>query len=502
MLALRPMLRAGVAGMSKHHVRLLIGGSAILTYSIHSSPSRSLIMVNSGNIRSSSEQATTIKFSGGDSNIVSVRKSLWQRIASILRLLYHCGRLVLLGMPLLVTYPVARIADRDVAHWWWRLALTTGKHSSPAIIKFLQWASTRRDMFSPRFCNTFQQFHANCEVHSWSHTLERLVDAFGPSWSTHMQLDPDPIGSGVIAQVYQGRWMATNEKIAVKVIHPSVQESVALDLDLLWVVAGWVDYFLPNLSASVGMASFAEVMTSQLDLRVEAANLLRFQSNFATTPNVTFPTPMPEFVTSSVLVESFVDGEHINTAVDASSATWDRRQLAATTVDTFLRMLFLHNFAHGDIHPGNILVTRNGTGGIALLDAGIVNTLRPTDFDDFVELFHHIASKDGVAAGKMLLEKSPRHYCTDQPAFTSAIAAIVDRATKNLSLREVPVGELLQDVLEVCQRHHVALQGRFVSVVVSIGVLEGVGRLLDPELDILKIALPILIQAKFQQRLQ
>ncbi|RHY23804.1 hypothetical protein DYB32_010036, partial [Aphanomyces invadans] len=304
-------------------------------------------------------------------------------------------------------------------------------------------------MFSPRFCNTFQEFHANCDVHGWGHTLDRLEDAFGPSWSTFMELDPDPIGSGVIAQVYQGRWRATNGKIAVKVIHPFVVESVALDLDLLRVVAGWIDYILPNLSAKVGMASFAEVMTKQLDLRVEAANLSQFQANFASVPNVKFPSPVPGFVSASVLVETFVDGQHINDTMESAASARDRRHLAATTVDTFLRMLFLHNFAHGDIHPGNILVTtarRGGDRGIALLDAGIVNTLTASDFEDFVQLFHHIVSKDGMAAGRMLLEKSPSHHCTDQVAFSASIAAIVDRATRNLSLKEVPVGELLQDV--------------------------------------------------------
>ncbi|KAH9196760.1 hypothetical protein AeNC1_001281 [Aphanomyces euteiches] len=491
MMALRPLVRASLVGITKHKLRLVGAGAVSVSYATRRSPTQALHVQEDGVALFRPETTTLTLHMGRTLTTVTMHKTLWQRIVTVIRVIFHCGRLVLLGIPLVVTYPIARLRDAELADWWWRLALWTGQQSSPAVIKFLQWASTRRDMFSPKFCNTFQEFHAHCEVHSWEHTLDQLNESFGESWPSYMELDPSPIGSGVIAQVYQGRWKTTDEHIAVKVLHPNVVESVALDLDLLWAIASWIDLWLPNLSAKVGMQSFAQVMTSQLDLRIEANNLRRFQANFETNPSVNFPTPKGGFVTSSVLVESFVDGQPL-------TANSRDQRLAKTTIDTFLRMLFLHNFAHGDIHPGNILVTRQG---IALLDAGIVNQLLPSDFQDFIALFHSIASKDGLAAGRILLEKSPRHHCTDEPAFCAAIASIVERATKNLNLNQVPVGDLLQEVLEVCQRHHVALQGRFVSIVVSIGVLEGVGRLLDPDLDILKIALPILVQAKFKQTL-
>ncbi|KAF0697902.1 Aste57867_11434 [Aphanomyces stellatus] len=491
MLPLRPMLRLCAAGVAKRQMQLL-GGTAVVSCMVHCAPARSLQLQDRG--LASFASATLVTNEAGPLpglGMLKTHQTVWQRIVCVVRLLFHCGRLFLLGAPLVLTYPIARLGNPDVADWWWRLALACGQRSSPGMIKFLQWASTRRDMFSRHFCDTFEAFHAQCEVHSWEYTLALLTDAFGVSWPSLMELDPRPIGSGVIAQVYRGRWRDSGEQIAVKVVHPHVAETAALDLELLAIVAGWVDYWVPNLSASVGMHSFAEVMWNQLDLRVEATNLRRFQANFASSKTVAFPTPKPGFVTSSVLVESFVDGDAL--ALHACD-----RALAATTVDAFLRMLFLHNFAHGDIHPGNILVTRRG---IALLDAGIVNELQPSDFSDFVALFHSIASKDGLGAGRILLEKSPRHRCADEPAFCAAIASIVDRATSKLSLQEVPVGELLQEVLEVCQRHHVALQGRFVSIVVSIGVLEAVGRVLDPDLDILSIALPILVQAKLRLRL-
>ncbi|KDO18546.1 atypical/ABC1/ABC1-C protein kinase [Saprolegnia parasitica CBS 223.65] len=426
--------------------------------------------------------------------ILPVATSVWARIARILRLLFHCGRLVLLGTPLLVTYPVARVCKADLPDWWWRLALWSGGRSSPAIIKFLQWASTRRDLFSVKFCDTFMAFHSHVQTHDWAFTEAILRDAFGPTWSEHLSLEREPIGSGVIAQVYRGRRVATGERIAVKVIHPHIQDLVALDLELLWLAARAIDCVLPNLSAKVGMVSFAQVMSSQLDFRIEGQNLATFREHFATRRKVAFPEPDLAWTTENVLVESFVDGVHIMEHVTAQRS-YDR-PLASVTIDAFLRMLFLDNFAHGDIHPGNILVT---TDGIALLDAGIVNVLGGSDYDDFVELFHAIVNKNGYEAGQILLAKSPRHHCVDQDAFCCGIKSIVDRATANLSLKDVPVGDLLTEVLELCGTHHVALQGRFVSVVVSIGVLEGVGRLLDPELDLLQVALPILVQAKLQR---
>ncbi|OQR86493.1 glycoside hydrolase [Achlya hypogyna] len=491
MAMLRPVLRLGlVSTVSSRRLAplrlagtsmLFTGGLCTATAALEAAP------------RELPQQQPAMLYASGAA-ILPAATSAWARLARIVRLLFHCGRLVLVGVPLAVTYPMARLIDRELPDWWWRLALWCGGQSSPAIIKFLQWASTRRDLFSIRFCDTFMTFHSHVQTHEWAFTEAMLADAFGPRWADEIDLERTPIGSGVIAQVYRGTRRSTGEPIAVKVVHPHIQERVALDLELLWLGARCIDAVLPNLSARVGMVTFAQVMASQVDLRLEAHNLAAFRRHFATRAGVAFPEPDLRWTTANVLVESFVEGRPIQDHI-AALESFDR-PLATVTIDAFLRMLFLDNFAHGDIHPGNILVTG---GGIALLDAGIVNVLEPGDYDDFVELFHSIVNKDGYLAGEILLEKSPRHRCTDKHAFCTGIAALVARATTNLSLKDVPVGDLLTEVLELCGAHNVALQGRFVSVVVSIGVLEGVGRLLDPELDLLKIALPILVQAKLQR---
>ncbi|OQR97205.1 glycoside hydrolase [Thraustotheca clavata] len=488
MAMLRQVLRHGLTGvvLSRHQSPVRLAGAATLLAGAATMSSKQFaahceqICVN--------EQRPA--WHSSNIAILPVATTLWSRLARIIRLLLHCGHLFVVSVPLVVTFPVARLMEKDLPQWWWKLALWSGANSSPAIIKFLQWASTRRDLFSVNFCNTFQAFHSHVHTHKWSFTESILNDAFGPEWHKQFTIDPEPIGSGVIAQVYQGTKTSTNEKIAVKVIHPCIRDQIAVDLELLWCGACVIDYFLPNLSAKVGMMSFAQVMSSQLDFRIEAANLTEFRRHFAKRTGVTFPTPDPLFSHSNVLVESFVSGSHIMDHITAQHS-YDR-PLATLTIDTFLRMLFLDNFAHGDIHPGNILVTENR--GIALLDAGIVNVLQPQDYDDFIELFHSIVNRDGYLAGQILLEKSPRHHCENPHAFCTGIASLVERATTNLNLKQVPVGDLLTEVLELCGRHQVALQGRFVSVVVSIGVLEGVGRLLDPELDLLQIALPILLK--------
>lgn len=203
-------------------------------------------------------------------------------------------------------------------------------------------------------------------------------------------------------------------------------------------------------------------------------------------------------------------------------------------------MLFDDNFTHGDLHPGNILIrarsstvskkqSRIGshsdvlrgnsslteTAGtpsaedfeLVFLDAGIVVELGPRESDCLVDLFSCIVKGDGPGAGRLMLDRSRQSDCSDEAAFVSAIAKLVEDVTggpvaagnpnrgTGLRLSAVQVGALLGDVLSACHTHKVLLEARFASTVSAIAVLEGLGRSLDPDLDILQAAAPVVLRA-------
>lgn len=172
-----------------------------------------------------------------------------------------------------------------------------------------------------------------------------------------------------------------------------------------------------------------------------------------------------------------------------------------------------------DLHPGNIILlnadnaattslnntttnpnkisTNSSPIQLAFIDAGITITLAESNRRNFIELFHAVVRNNGQAVGQLMIEKSRGQRPVLQPdVFIAKIAKIVsDVNQQGLTLQHIKMGDLLQQVLECCYQHQVKLESKFVSVVLAIGVLEGLGIRLDPELDLIKVATPYIIQA-------
>jgi aarF domain-containing kinase len=149
--------------------------------------------------------------------------------------------------------------------------------------------------------------------------------------------------------------------VAIKVIHPGVRESIESDIHIMKFIA-WILEKLPgaeNLSISENVDEFSKLMTRQIDFTEEAANLERFQANFSSDRHrapVVFPTPMKGLVSREVLVETFLAGDLMSDLLETRGALDKntKKRLAEIGIDVVLRMTFLHNFIHGDMHPGNI----------------------------------------------------------------------------------------------------------------------------------------------------
>ncbi|XP_072529877.1 uncharacterized aarF domain-containing protein kinase 2 [Salminus brasiliensis] len=311
--------------------------------------------------------------------------------------------------------------------------------------------------------------------------------------------------------------------VAIKVLHPGIRRQVQIDLILMKVGSVLISCLpgLKWLSLPEVVDEFEKLMTKQIDLRCEARNIERFKKNFKDLEYVKFPTPLRPFVTRTVLVETYEESEPISNYLKSEVPAAVKQRIARMGVDTLLKMVFVDNFVHGDLHPGNILVQSGQGDGpqdratltdlwdtvvvsmrpsppplrLVLLDAGIVAQLSETDLRNLRAVFTAVALKQGERVAELILNHARASECKDVPRFKKEMAELVNHALSDtLSLGKVQVADLLSRVFGLLIRHKVKLESNFASVVFAIMVLEGLGRSLDPNLDLLEIAKPLLLK--------
>jgi len=232
-------------------------------------------------------------------------------------------------------------------------------------------------------------------------------------------------------------------------------------------------------------------------MRNEAKNLMRFGQNFDLDRHVVFPKVIENMTTDEVLVETFEHGMSLNTYMRSYKDPLEHKRLAKIGLVSFLKMILVQNFIHADLHPGNILVRKNLSTNelqIVVLDAGFITELSDTDWNNFKQLFRCIVTGDGKKGAHLMVEHARQTKISDEDRdkFASELDVLF-REIRYKKMSDIEVGLFISRVLNTVRRYRVKIEANFATLIIATVILEGIGRQLDPEINILDESIPILL---------
>jgi ubiquinone biosynthesis protein len=424
----------------------------------------------------------------------------WPRLALIAWVLLRQGldQLVLAKAPhagLRLLGRVLSIGRRFEAPRGERLRLAF-ERLGPIFVKFGQVLSTRRDLLPPDIADELARLQDRVPPFPSAQARQIIVASLGqPIEAVFAQLDAEPVASASIAQVYFGVLHGGRE-VAVKVLRPNVLDVIDADLGLLRKGAAWLERLSADgrrLRPREVVAEFDKYLHDELDLGREAANAAQLRRNMAGLDLLMVPEMVWDHIRRDVLVMERMVGTPISQVEQLRDAGVDIPKLARDGVTIFFTQVFRDGFFHADMHPGNIMVsTAPATfGRYIALDFGIVGTLDARDKEYLAQNFIAFFRRDYRRVAELHIESGWVPAGTRADELEGAVRAVCephfDRPLKDISL-----GQVLMRLFQTSRRFNVEIQPQLVLLQKTLLNVEGLGRQLDPELDLWSTAKPFL----------
>ncbi|HEY2730064.1 MAG TPA: AarF/UbiB family protein [Polyangia bacterium] len=381
--------------------------------------------------------------------------------------------------------------------WFGQVVLDLFRELGATFIKVGQIMSTRPDLIPDYVSRSLQHLQDDVGPFPLPAVLRTIEQDLGrPVATLFPEFAPVPLASASVSQVHKAR-LPDGRLVAVKIRRPDVVELCTFDLAVMRIGARALNA-IPSIATLAPLATveeFGRAIFAQLDFRVEARNNRRFRENFRAEPMVVFPEVIETLSSERILTMSYIEGTKILSTRQTRS---DPKRVARLGLQVLMKMIFEDGFVHADLHPGNIFITPDDK--IALLDLGLVGELDEPHRRGFTKFFAAWAQRDGDTMAHLMYEMSananPDVAKTGTPAERAAFeryrSAIIEFVGRYWGQRmgEVQVGKVLFDMLGILRRHRVRVNPTFTIVNIAIAVTEGIGKQLDPELDLMAEALP------------
>ena len=374
-----------------------------------------------------------------------------------------------------------------------RLAL---EELGPVFVKFGQAVSTRLDLLPPDIARELVKLQDEVPPFDGATARKLIEEALGqPVEKVFRSFDTTPLAAASIAQVHAAE-LPDGSEVIVKVLRPAMREVISRDIEVLYALADLVDRYSVEgrrLRPVNVIREYEKTILDELDLTREAANAALLKRNFEGDARLHVPAVHWDLCRRNVMVMERIHGIPIDDVATLKARGVDLRKLSENGVAIFFTQVFKHNFFHADMHPGNIFVLADNPAEprYAAVDFGIMGTLSPTDQNYMGEIFLAVFNRDYIRVAQLHVHSGwvPHDIRVEEmeSAIRSICEPIFDKPLKDISFATV-----LLRLFEALRRFDARIQPQLILLQKTMFNIEGLGRQLDPDMDIWKSANPIL----------
>jgi len=366
----------------------------------------------------------------------------------------------------------------------------------PIFVKFGQVLSTRRDLMPLDIAEELALLQDRVPPFDPDLAIAQIQRSLGAHPDQlFAEFTREPVASASIAQVHFAT-LKDGTEVAVKVLRPGMKKSIDEDVALMHIAASWIERLWADgkrLKLREVVAEFDKYLHDELDLMREAANGSQLRRNFVDSKLLAVPEMHWDYCSSSVIVMQRMHGVPISQTERLIAAGVDMKKLSRDGVEIFFTQVFRDGFFHADMHPGNILVSLEPAtlGRYIALDFGIVGTLTDFDKDYLAQNFLAFFRRDYKRVAEAHIESgwAPKETRVDEleSAVRACCEPIFDRPLRNISF-----GQVLLRLFQTSRRFNIEIQPQLVLLQKTLLNIEGLGRQLDPDLDLWQTAKPFL----------
>ncbi|MDP9955329.1 ubiquinone biosynthesis protein [Epilithonimonas hungarica] len=355
----------------------------------------------------------------------------------------------------------------------------------PTFVKLGQTFSNREDLLPPELIQELQKLQDRVEVVDMD-VEEILENEFNISVKEHFsEIISKPLATASIAQVYKAK-LITGEDVILKVKKPDVLSVIEDDLllikDLVKLISTYSE-IASKLNLKQAIATFEKSLLEEVSLVNERNNIKQFALNFKNNKETYVPVVYDEFSNNNVLCMEYIDGIKVTDKTELLKHNIDPIKISEVGLRLFVSQILDYGFFHADPHAGNILVRKDGK--VVFIDFGAVGKIQPNDKEVLESLIVAFVAKNSNKIVRSLKKMAVSYEIPDERKFENDVEEVLN-FIHNTSLKDIDPHIIINKMKDVLKDNRIYMPDYFYLLFKGIGLIEGVGRSINPDLDIVK----------------